>query len=240
MKNIIFSKLTPKVVLGVAAHPDDLEYGGGGTLAKFAAAGAEVHYLILTDGSRGSSDLKMSPAKLAEIRQKEQRAALKAIGGSSVQFLDYLDGCLEITMDLKKAIVRAIRELKPEVVVTMDPSMIYVAEQGFVNHPDHRAAGQATLDAVFPLARDHLSFPELFKAGLKPHEVATVLLINLEKSNFYVDITDSIDQKMAALAAHASQKMRAAQKMLRQLASEAGKAADCRYAEPFVRIDVKA
>src|SRR6476469_865369 len=161
-----FSELKPNVVLGVAAHPDDLDFGAGGTMARFARQGAEVQYLILTDGSAGSSDREISPVELVKMREAEQRDAVRAIGGKDVEFLGYPDGRLEVTMDVKRNIVKSIRRVKPDVLVIFDPSMIYSAKRGFINHPDHRAASQAALDAVFPLARDHLSFPELMAEGL--------------------------------------------------------------------------
>lgn len=241
MEAIKFSPLEPKIVLGVAAHPDDLDFGASGTLASFAAAGAQVHYLLLTDGGKGSSDPTITPQQLIPIRQAEQRAAIAAIGGDSVEFLNYPDGQLEVTQELKKAIVKTIRTIKPDLVVTMDPSVLYSAARGFINHPDHRAAGQATLDAVFPLARDHLSFPELFAAGLAPHQVKTLLLINFDKSNFNVNISATIDQKMSALAAHSSQMpdLASTQQWVRGLAAKAGQSSGYQYAEAFMRIDIR-
>jgi len=236
-----FEELTPKVVLGVAAHPDDLDFGSSGTLAKFAAQGAEVHYLILTDGGKGSADRDAVPEELTKIRQAEQRAAVAAIGGTSAQFLNYPDGGLLVTLELKKEIVKVIRTLKPDVVITMDPSVLYSAQRGFINHPDHRAAGQATLDAVFPLARDHMSFPELYAAGYEPHKVATVLLTNFENQNYVIDITETLDKKLAALAAHASQvpDMKTTGGWIRQMSEMIGKTAGYKYAEGFMRIDVR-
>ncbi len=241
MKPQEFSDLKPKIVLGIAAHPDDLDFGASGTMAWFANHGAAVHYLILTDGSKGSDDPNVSSAELVKIREAEQRAAVKAIGGKSVSFLGYPDGMLEVTMELKKDIVKAIRTIKPDVVVTMDPSMLYSAKRGFINHPDHRAAGQAALDAVFPLARDHLSFPELFTAGFLPHKTKTVLLTNFEQGNFYVDITATFDYKLAALEAHASQvaDIISTGKFIKDMARLAGEIAGCELAESFVRIDVR-
>lgn len=240
MKRTTFSKLGPKVVLGVAAHPDDLDYGAGGTLAQFSAAGAEVHYLILTDGGKGTADKTTKPGALTEIRRQEQRAALKVLGGKTVQFLDYPDGHLEVTMDLKKDIVQVIRQLKPDVVVTIDPTFAYAADFGLINHPDHRAAGQATLDAVFPLARDCHAFPELCDAGMEPHNTSSILLINLAQSNYCVDITDTFETKLAALAAHTSQmKDKASLKhRLERMALMAGKQLGCRCGEAFMRIDI--
>lgn len=232
--------MKPKVVLAIGAHPDDIDYAAGGTLAHFARQGADVHYLQLTDAGSGSSDPKMSTKQVAKIRQQEQKAACAAVGGVSVEFLKYKDGCLENTMALKTDIVRTIRRLKPDVVITLDPTMVYDAKLGIINHPDHRAAGQATLDAVYPLARDHLSLPKLLKAGFEPHKVSTVLLINFSEQNFFVDITDKLDEKLAAIHAHASQfpDKQATAKTLTEQAKAIGKKAGHAYAEGFIRIDI--
>jgi LmbE family N-acetylglucosaminyl deacetylase len=235
-----FSPLQPKIVLGVAAHPDDLDFGASGTLAKYAAQGAKVYYLLLTDGSKGSEDRTLASDQLVKIRQQEQRAAIKAIDATNVEFLNYPDGMLEVTMDVKRDIVKAIRTLKPDVVVTMDPGMLYMPERGFINHPDHRAAGQATLDAVFPLARDHLSFPELCEAGYEPHKVATILLINFTNNNYYEDITATLDKKFAALNEHTSQigDMDMVRQRFTDMAATTGAKAGYKFAESFLRIDV--
>ena len=239
-----FPDLQPKVVLGIAAHPDDLDFSAAGTLAKFARDGAEVHYLILTDGSKGSADRSIDALELVKTRQAEQQAALEAAGGKTVQFLAYTDGALEVTMELKKDIVQAIRTVKPDVVVTIDPTFVYSTDHTFlpINHPDHRAAGQAALDAVFPLARDHLAFPELSEQGLEPHKVATVLLTNFDKNNYCVDISDTIEQKLAAISAHTSQisDIAATCERMKKQAAAFGKTAGCAYAECFVRLDIPA
>lgn len=242
MKPTTYEPLKPAIVLGVGAHPDDLDFMAGGTLAAFAAQGAQVHYLILTDGSSGSSDPSADSVELMRVRKAEQDAAAAATGAASSLFLDYTDGKLEITMELKKDIIRAIRKLKPDVLITFDPSMLYDAPRGFINHPDHRAAAQAALDAVFPLARDHMSFPELVEEGFQPHKVKTVLLSNFSKQDFFVDITDTLDAKVAALAAHASQMpdMNTIREMVTARAAESGEQAGCTYAEAFIRIDTMA
>lgn len=229
-----------KTILGIAAHPDDLDFAAGGTIAKFAAEGATVYYLMLTNGSRGSNDTTVSARELTNTRQHEQQIAAKALGVQEVFFLNYEDGALENTVTVRKDIVRKIRELKPDTVVTMDPSVLYAAKLGFINHPDHRAAGQATLDAVYPYARNHLSYPELLKEGLQPHCVKTVLLTNFEKHDYCVDITDTIKQKEAAIKAHVSQTggIKAVQPLLKKLTTEAGEAIGCKCGESFVRIDI--
>lgn len=157
-----------KTVLVVGAHPDDNDFGAGATVAKAVKQGAEVIYLIATAGQRGSSDEAMTPERLSQIRREEQQEAAKSLGVREVQFLDYVDGELLPDLKLKEEVVRFIRRCRPDVVFTMDPSYFYFKTLGFVNHSDHRAIGEATLDACFPLARDLLSFPQHIKAGLPP------------------------------------------------------------------------
>lgn len=241
MEPVKLKPLSPKVVLGVAAHADDLDFGMAGTAAKWAKQGTQVYYLILTDGSKGSEDRSISSDDLIKIRRKEQKSAAKILGVKEVFFCNHEDGSLDCCKDVKRDVARVIRRVKPDVVVTMDPTMIYVPEYGFINHPDHRAAGQATLDAVFPLARDHLSFPEHLQEGLEPHITPTVLLINFEKQNWFEDITDTVDTKMDALAVHESQMsdISSTQKMMRNVAKEQGKQCGYDYAEGFMRIEVR-
>lgn len=238
--NKAFEALAPKVVLGVAAHPDDLDFGASASMAKFASQGAEIYYLILTDGSKGSADRSITSEQLIKMRRSEQLAAIKAVGGKDVTFLDYPDAALEISQALKRDIVREIRRLKPDVVITMDPSVLYSEVRGFINHPDHRAAGQATIDAVFPLARDYLTFPELLSENLEPHKVKTLLLTNFDKQNFYIDVSNTLDKKIAALEAHASQisDMDSIKQWITDWAAKAGKQAGYNYAEGFIRLEL--
>ena len=198
------------------------------------------HYRILTDGSKGTENRDLSPEELVATRHKEQQAALEALGGVEVHFLDYPDGQLQITLELKKDIVKVIRKVKPDVVVTMDPTVVYSASRGFINHPDHRAAGQATLDAVFPLARDHLSFHELFLEGYEPHKTRTVLLTNFDNQNFVMDITATFDKKLEALKSHVSQikDMERISGWMRESAERAAKDEDFELGEGFMRIDL--
>jgi LmbE family N-acetylglucosaminyl deacetylase len=236
----IFSPLHPTVILGIVAHPDDLDVGAGGILAAFAADGAEIHYLILTDGGKGSDDISLSSTELVSMRQSEQQRALEIVGGKSITFLDYPDGELEVTLQLKKQIVSAIRRLKPDVVITLDPTFIYDAKRGIINHPDHRATGQATLDAVFPLARDHLTFPDLNVGGIAPHKVPTVLMINFQTTNFGVDISDTYDTKVLAIRAHNSQFSQSDPlDWVHTMAQEQGELYGHDLAEGFVRIDLQ-
>lgn len=235
-----YPDLKATTILGIAAHPDDLDFAAGGTIAKLIKQGATAYYLILTNGNKGAIDPTTKPRQLSQVRRQEQHKAAQVLGLTDVFFLDYEDGQLENTQVLKHDIVRYIRKLKPDTIFTLDPAMLYAPQVGLINHPDHRAAGQATLDAVYPLARDPLCFPELASEGLKPHTVQTILLTNYERHNYCVDIGDTVEQKQAALAAHTSQhaSLQHVQPMLDELTNQAGKAAGCSCGEAFIRIDV--
>ena len=229
-----------KTVLVVGAHPDDNDFGAGATVAKATMEGAEVIYLIATTGQRGSSDETMTPERLSDTRKKEQKAAARVLGVREVHFLSYVDGELIPDIRLKEQVVIHIRRFRPDIVFTMDPSFFYFKDFGFVNHSDHRAIGEATLDACYPLARDLLSFPEHVKAGLSPHKVKEILLHSFvpENANFYVDVTDTYDIKIRALSLHKSQvsDIQSLEKRMRERAEAAGRLAGCRYAEAFVRL----
>jgi LmbE family N-acetylglucosaminyl deacetylase len=183
----------------------------------------------------------MTHEQLARTRADEQREAAGVVGAKDVFILDHKDGALEVTQRLKRDIVRVIRQVQPDTVVAFDPSFLFSSELGVFNHTDHRAAGQATLDAVFPLARDHLTFPELLKdEQLEPHKVEHVLLSNFEHQEYYVDISDYFETKMQAITAHKSQF--ADPEMMREhLAKQAEALAvktGSRYAEGFIRLDL--
>lgn len=226
------------VVLGVCAHPDDLDAGAGGTFAKWAKDGAKCYYLICTDGGRGSANPKISTKKLMSIRKKEQIASGKILGLSGVYFLDYKDTELVADMRLKKDIVKYIRRLKPDIVVTTDPTFVY-SEMGFINHADHRAAGLATIDAVYPLAKNAFAFPDFEKVGLKPHKVKAVYLINFVDGNEFVDISGTIDLKVRAIAEHKTQGLSRNAEMFREFGKLVGKDANYKYAEKFIKIDLQ-
>jgi LmbE family N-acetylglucosaminyl deacetylase len=191
-------------VLVVVAHPDDAEFMSAGTIGKWASEGKEINYVLCTAGDKGSSDPKMSSAKLAEIRRVEQREACNRLGVKELVFLNYEDGVLQNTLGLRRDIVREIRRFKPDVVLCQDPTTRW-SNQGYINHPDHRAAGDATLDSVYPSARDRMVFPELLCEGFEPHKVIEVYLGGTNTPDVFVDIEDSIHLKVAALKAHVSQ-----------------------------------
>ncbi|MDP6453742.1 MAG: PIG-L family deacetylase [SAR202 cluster bacterium] len=188
----------------VVAHADDAEFGCSGTVAKLCAEGWEMVYVMCTDGSKGSSDREITEAELAATRREEQINAGKVLGLKDVVFLDYPDSYLQPTLDLRKDIAREIRRHQPDVVICQYP--MRNLDGGFgVGHPDHLAAGEAALSAVFPTARDHMTFPDLLEDGFEPHKVAEAWIMGHPEPDHYVDITDSIDTAIHAIAAHVSQ-----------------------------------
>jgi len=193
----------PKRALVVAAHPDDSEFGAAGTAALWTREGWEFYYLICTDGSKGTEAPEMTPARLIPLRREEQRAAARVVGVKDVAFLDHVDGELTYTRELLRDVVRYIRRLKPYAVFTHDPNQI--VRNMFINHPDHRCAGEVAIDAVYPIARNRPSFPELLDEGLEPHSVKEVYLWTASDVNFSVDITDVLEVKFEALRQHNSQ-----------------------------------
>src|SRR5919106_242057 len=195
---------TPERVLVVAAHPDDIEFAAAATVARWVGEGAEVRYLLVTRGDKGSDDPATDVEALAALREREQRAAANQVGAAGVEFLSEPDGQVEPSLRLRERITRAIRELRPEVVMTHDPTVLFVNNE-WVNHPDHRAVGQVTVDAVFPTARDPLNFREQITAGLAPWKVAELFLWSTNEANQLVDVADTLDLKIEALRQHASQ-----------------------------------
>jgi LmbE family N-acetylglucosaminyl deacetylase len=235
--------MAKQTILAVGAHPDDIDFGASGTIAKWAAEGADVYYLVCTDGSRGSADPKMTHKELAAIRKKEQVEAALILGVKDVFFLDFVDTQLVSDLALKERIVWYIRKLRPQIVVTLDPTFFYAADpfgtgRSFVNHTDHRAAGLATMDAVFPLARDRLTFPEHEKQGLEPHKVSQLYFINMTQKQFVIDITETLEQKLKAIAAHVSQydDFPAIKERMTKRALEFAREEEFTFAESFVKL----
>lgn len=224
---------TPKRALAVFAHPDDMDFSSAGTMAKWAARGSDITYLVCTDGGKGSEDPAMTPQRLAAIRKQEQRDAAAILGVRDVLFLGHRDGELVANLALKEEIVRVIRTVRPDAVVTLDPAFLYSLKRGFVNHPDHRAAAAAAVDAVFPLARDRLNFPQHEKKGLMPHKTKTLLLVSFDEPTHLEDISATMDKKLTALAAHKSQVGKDALARMRGRAAALGKKGRMHYAEGF-------
>jgi LmbE family N-acetylglucosaminyl deacetylase len=186
-------------VLVVTPHPDDAEYGVAGTVARWTNEGRTVVYVVCTNGDKGTSDREVKSESLIKIREKEQIAAANLLGVKEVIFLGYPDQGLEETPQFRKDIVKQIRRFRPETVVTADPYRRYIW------HRDHRITGRVTLDAVFPYARDHLSYPDLLEEGFEPHKVKEILLWASENINHRLDITDTFPLKLNALREHKSQ-----------------------------------
>ena len=192
-------------ILVILAHPDDPEFFCGGSIARWTHAGHHVSYCLLTCGDKGTQDRSITPDALCSLRQEEQNAAAAVLGVDQVQFLDYPDGYLVPDIQLRRDITRVIREEQPDVLVTCDPTNLYVKET-YLNHPDHRAAGQAPLDAVFPAARDHLTFIELWRdENLEPHIVREVWISLPGEANVTLDVTEYWEMKLQALYHHKSQ-----------------------------------
>lgn len=194
----------PKSAMVIVAHPDDPEFFCGGTIALWCANGTEIRYLILTNGNKGSDDPDMTPEKLAAIRKEEQQAAADVLGVKQVIYFDEPDGELEHTRGLRQRVVSEIRRYQPEVVIALDPSRYFYTDR-YINHADHRAAGEVAIDAVFPAARNRMYHPELLNHGLEPHTVKEVYLTGADEPNLWVDITEAFDTKIKAIRCHASQ-----------------------------------
>src|SRR5512141_1912136 len=193
-------------ILVILAHPDDPEFFCGATLAKWARAGHHITYQLLTCGDKGFNDstpADMTPDALCAIRHQEQQAAAKVIGAEAVYFMDCLDGYLVPTIDLRRDVVRVIRKFKPDILVTCDPQTLF-AMYG-INHPDHRAAGQVVLDAVFPAAGNIVYFPELLEEGFQPHMPKEIWCSLTMQPNTTVDVTDLWDVKLNAILEHKTQ-----------------------------------
>lgn len=221
-------------VMVVTAHPDDSEFGAGGTVAKLAKQGCEVTYVIVTNGNKGSSDRTMTPERLAKIREEEQRNAARTLGVERVEFLGYPDGELEDTRDLRRDITRQIRRWRPDLLITQNPHRTYNL---YASHRDHRITAGVVLDCVYPLARDHMSFPELLPE-VEPHKVREIYLMQWENPHLVVDISDTMELKLRALACHASQlgNFPSVEKRVRERSAQLGKPKGYAYAEAFDRI----
>ena len=191
-------------ILAITAHPDDVDFGAAGTIARWTDAGIEVTYCLVTDGDAGGLDEDVPRAEMPALRRAEQVAAAKCVGVHDVRFLGYPDGRVEPTLDLRRDLARVIRQVRPDRVVCPSPERNY-ARMG-ASHPDHRAVGSAALDAVYPDARNPFAFPELReREGLAPWKVREVWLAGSPSPTHFVDVTATFSRKIAALRAHESQ-----------------------------------
>ena len=219
--------------LVIFAHPDDAEFMCGGTIAAWADEGTEVHYCVVTDGSAGSNEPGATREGLIPIREAEQRAAADVLGVQSLTWLGYRDGELEVNLETRKAVTRVVRSIRPEVIVAPDPSRLWFGS-GYINHWDHKQAGLLALSAVMPDAPTRLQFPELLDEGIEPFEVPN-LWLSTEDPDTFVDVTKTIDRKIASLRCHASQGTGDAdtEKWVREQARKHGERSGSEYAEAF-------
>ena len=227
---------TPTRAMGMMAHPDDIEFGCVGTVARWVRAGAEVSYVLVTSGDVGIADLSITRARATEIREAEQLAAAEVVGVKDVVFFREPDGMVENTMALRRRLVREIRRFKPEAVIITDPTLLWAGD-GYINHPDHRAVAYAAVDAIFPAAGQPHLFQELTDEGLHAHKVRKVFAMNWGeggKENVYINISEVIDLKVEALKKHTSQMGEwDPTPMVKQWSAEAAKGKEMEYAESY-------
>jgi LmbE family N-acetylglucosaminyl deacetylase len=227
---------TPATVLAVYAHPDDPDVAAGGTLARWAAAGSKVHVCICADGDKGSMDPAISPDQLVVVRRAETSAAGALLGVSQHHWLGLRDGEIDDDLALRAMLVALVRRVRPDTVIAADPTAVYFG-QHYINHRDHRATGWATIDAVSPAA----AYPHYFPEAGRPHRVKTLYLSGTLEPDVWVDISETIDVKAAAIACHASQVGEPGEWLrgaVRQRAEEAGREASVPFAEGFRRIEL--
>ncbi|MCS6994446.1 MAG: PIG-L family deacetylase [Anaerolineales bacterium] len=226
----------PRRAMSIHAHPDDQEFTVGGTLAKWARAGCEIVAITITSGDSGCNDPARDASykpELAKIREAEQLAANAVLGIREAVFLRYPDGELEATLALRKELTRLIRLYRPDVIVTGDPQGVFYGN-GYINHPDHRAAAQAALYATFPSAGTRLIFTDLLEAGYEPHNVKRVYVHGAEKPDTWIDISDTIHLKIEALKKHVSQLGDwDPTETIQKWAEEDGRERGLRYSESF-------
>lgn len=228
----------PERVLVIVAHPDDADFGVAGTIARWVRAGSVARLVCCTSGDAGADDARTDPLELARRREAEQRAAAAVVGYEAVDFLHRPDGALENDLALREQLVRIIRQFRPDAVMCMDPTVI-VHDAGFIQHVDHRNAGLAAVDAVYPAARNAMAFPHLVTDdGLEPHSANIVYLFFTDRPNAWVDISDTLDVKLDALREHVSQlrKPEELEQRLRAWAREDGARIGTAAAESFRRL----
>lgn len=232
-----------RVILAVGAHPDDIEFGCGATMAKLASEGHTLYFVVATSGNRGSRSQTIKAGQLIKSRKSEQLEAAKLLGAKEVIFLDYPDGELTADLEFKESIVKLIRKLKPDVVFTHDPNWFYREDPdgSYINHSDHRECGKAVLDAIYPLSRDLLSFPDHLTQGLTPHIVKELYLYFPQTANHYIDVSKFIDQKFTAIFAHRSQidNHQDVEDRFRKRLAKYGRQVKAKYAEAFVRLTLR-
>lgn len=224
----------PDRFMVIAAHPDDADFGPAATAARWIDAGSQGWLVCCTSGDQGGEDPDADPLALAALREDEQRAAARIIGYAGVSFLHQPDGALANDLALRELLVREIRTFRPDAVLATDPETLFYRDGG-VNHTDHRAAGLAAVDAVYPAARNPMAFPNLARSGLAAHRVRRLYLFWSERNNAWIDVTATLDRRLDALRAHGSQirDMEALAGRIRGWAAEEGRAIGSPAAEAF-------
>jgi len=227
----------PERLLVISAHPDDIEFVLAGTVAKWVRAGTQARYVVATSGDAGTHRRDVDRETLARIREAEQTAAAKVVGVDTVVYLHYPDGMVQPTLELRRDLVHEIRRFKPHTVICYDPTRLY-SGGSYINHPDHRAVGQAALDAISPTAAMPLSFPEQLAEGLEPHRVRQILVASPQEPDTWIDISETLDVKLEALRKHDSQHdgRRDLPTLIRGWAEQAGAPVGLQHAEAFRRI----
>lgn len=224
----------------IVAHPDDADFGAAATIARWVRQGSVAQLVCCTSGDAGADDPRTDPLQLARRREAEQRAAAAVVGYEAVTFLHRPDGALDNDLALREQLVRLIRQFKPDAVACMDPT-VTILENRYVNHVDHRTAAQAALDAVYPAARNAMAFPNLaIDEGLAPHAVGRLYLFFSDQPTIRVDVSETLDIKLAALREHVSQLRRPAEleEMIREWAREAGQRIGVEAAEDFRLVEI--
>jgi len=223
----------PESALVIVAHPDDIEFSSAGTVARWVKAGTRVAYVLCTSGEVGIAEPGMTKDKAAKTRESEQLAAAETVGVKEVVFLREPDGMLQPTMELRRKLVREIRRFKPEIVICGDPTIVWAGDT-YINHPDHRAAATAALDATFPAAGQPNLFEELDEEGITAHKPRKVYVTGWSGTDLFINIEDTIELKIAALKAHKSQmKDWDPEPRIKEWAAERGQGKEMAYAEGF-------
>jgi len=223
----------PESAMAIMAHPDDIEFTCAGTLARWAKAGARVIYVLCTSGDVGIAEPGMTRLRATEIREAESRRAAEVVSAQDIVFLREPDGLLQPTLELRKKLVREIRRYHPEVVICGDPTIVWSGAD-YINHPDHRAAAMAALDATFPAAGQPNLFEELAEEGLQAHKVRKIYATAWEDADTYVNIADTLAVKIAALRQHTSQmKDWDPTEMVTKWAADAARGKEMPYAEGY-------
>lgn len=224
-------------IMVISPHPDDLDFGCSGTIAKWARQGKEIVYILVTSGDKGGRDLSIDPESFGERREAEQREAALMVGTKQVIFLRYKDGEVENTQGLRKDLAREIRKYRPEVILTLDPANRNF-DNHYLSHRDHRQMAEAVFDAVYPATGNPFFFPELIKDGYKPHSVKEMLFFGTANPNIWSDISDTIEIKIKALSCHKSQGLNGEwlKQFIYERAKNEGAKGKMAYAEVFRRL----